>query len=66
MASTVFEVLREKLEEDIRSREISLGEGRAEDYAAYAGLSGVINGLKMAVGHVNKLERSAMTEEDDD
>ena len=65
MANTVFEVLKEKLEEDIRSREIALGEGRAKDFAEYAGLSGLINGLKMAVGHVNKLERAAMEEEDD-
>lgn len=65
MAKTVFDVLREKLQESIDSCEESLVGGSAKDYAQYREICGVIRGLTTAIRELQDLSRNYMEDEDD-
>jgi hypothetical protein len=65
MAKTVFDVLREKLQESVDSCEESLVSGAAKDYAQYREICGVIRGLTTAIRELQDLSRNYMEDEDD-
>ena len=60
--TTVFEVLFEKIDEDIESVSGAVANGSAKTYDEYQKLCGVIKGLNAAKAHVEDLRRT--TEED--
>jgi hypothetical protein len=65
MAKTVFDVLKEKLQEQQRSCEESLVSGAAKDYAQYREICGVIRGLTSAIREIEDLSRNFLEDEDD-
>jgi hypothetical protein len=62
MAKTVFDVLRERIEEQRSSAVEFLSGGSSKDYAEYRELCGVIRGLDTALSHMEDLLRSHMEE----
>lgn len=65
MASTVFDVLTEKITEEITALESSLANGSAKDYAEYSHTCGKVRGLRTAHSFVIDLSRSYMEDDDD-
>lgn len=65
MAKTVFDVLKEKLQEQQRSCEESLVAGSAKDFAQYREICGVIRGLTAAIREIEDLSRNFLDDEDD-
>jgi hypothetical protein len=66
MATTVFDVLIEKLEEQLTSTKESLCDGGAKNEAEYRELCGFIRGLRTAQREVKDLSRNFMEEDDDE
>lgn len=66
MAKTVFDVLNERLDEQISSATDFLKSGGAKDYAQYREVYGLIRGLEAAKSHSTDLLRNHMMENDDD
>ena len=64
MAKTVFDVLKEKIEDDKSSALEFLGSGGAKDFAQYKEVVGLIRGLEASKSYVEDLSRNYM--EDDD
>ena len=65
MATTVFDVLKEKYLDDITARESSLAAGSAKDFAEYSHQCGTVRGLRIALAHVEDLARAYMEDDDD-
>jgi hypothetical protein len=65
MATTVFDVLNEKLTELRGSSEEFLNSGGPKDFAEYREVCGVIRGLNIALREVQDLSRNNMEDEDD-
>tara|TARA_R110000744_G_scaffold10048_4_gene31640 strand:+ start:367 stop:570 length:204 start_codon:yes stop_codon:yes gene_type:complete len=64
MAKTVFDVLKDKIEDDISSAQSFLTAGSSKDYAHYREVVGLIRGLEASKSYVEDLSRNYM--EDDD
>ena len=64
MAKTVFDVLTNKLDEDMSSATQFLAGGSAKDFAGYKEIVGLIRGLEASKQHIEDLSRNYM--EDDD
>lgn len=56
--TTVFEVLKDKVDDEIKSIESALSSGSAKSYDEYQKLCGVIKGLNIAKTHVEDLRRT--------
>jgi|TARA_R110000803_G_scaffold77194_4_gene142066 hypothetical protein len=65
MATTVFDVLKERIEDQRSSAVEFLSGGSSKDYAEYKELCGLIRGLDSALSHMEDLLQS-YTEENDD
>ena len=65
MAKTVFDVLKEKLEDDKSSAQKFLGGGGSKDFAAYKEVVGLIRGLEAGINYVEDLAKNYMDNEDD-
>ena len=65
MVTTVFDVLREKIEEDKSSASEFLNSGGAKDYSQYKEITGTIRGLNACLNHVNDLSRNYLEDDDD-
>jgi len=65
MAKTVFDVLREKIEDDMSSASNFLGNGGAKDFAQYKEITGMLRGLTSCMNHVNDLSRNYLEDDDD-
>ena len=65
MAKTVFDVLNDKLQEQVRSCEESLVAGSAKDYANYREVVGLLRGLEVSKQFVEDLSRNFMDDDDD-
>jgi hypothetical protein len=65
MATTVFDVLNEKLTEQKRSSEEFLNSGGCKDFAEYREVCGVIRGLNIALREVGDLSRNYMEDDDE-
>lgn len=58
MAKTIFDVLKDKLEEDRSSALQFLGGGGAKDFAQYKEVTGMVRGLETCIGYVEDLSRN--------
>jgi len=58
MPKTVFDVLKDKLQESVDSCEESLVSGAAKDYAQYREICGVIRGLTTAIQEIEDLAKN--------
>lgn len=65
MAKTVFDVLRDGLEDEILRVRGYLAEGKASDYATYKELCGVVRGLTHAVAAIADLEQNYLDADND-
>jgi len=65
LAKTVFEVLRNRLEDEISRVQDYLSEGKVSDYATYKELCGVIRGLTHAVDAISDLEQNYLDQDND-
>tara|TARA_R110000803_G_scaffold109208_4_gene177592 strand:+ start:1663 stop:1860 length:198 start_codon:yes stop_codon:yes gene_type:complete len=65
MAKTVFDVLVNKLDEDVSSATQFLAGGSAKDFAGYKEIVGLIRGLEASKQHIEDLSRNYMEEDDD-
>lgn len=65
MAKTVFDVLKDKLEEKIKASQEFLGSGGAQDYPEYREVCGLIRGLETAFREIEDLSRNFMDDNDE-
>jgi hypothetical protein len=65
MATTVFDVLVKKLDEDISSATSFLSGGSAKDFAGYKEIVGLVRGLEASKQHIEDLARNYMDEENE-
>ncbi len=63
MATTVLDVLMEKIDDGVKNTEYYLAAGNAKDYAQYKETVGVIRGLKSAKDFIAEMQTHL---EDDD
>ena len=65
MAKTVFDVLKNKIDEDISSAQSFLSAGSSKDYANYREVVGLIRGLEASKSYVEDLAQNYMENDDD-
>ena len=65
MAKTVFDVLKDQIEEQRSSAVEFLSRGSPKDYAEYRELCGVVRGLDATLSYMEDLLRSHMDDNDD-
>ena len=65
MSTTVFDVLRSKIEADMSSATEFLGNGGAKDFAQYKEITGMLRGLTSCLNHVNDLSRNYLDDDND-
>lgn len=65
MAKTVFDVLIDKMQEDIRASVEFLVAGSAKDYAEYREVVGRVRGLRLGISVTEDLKRSQMEDDDE-
>ena len=66
MAKTIFDVLKDKLEEDRSSALQFLGGGGARDFAQYKEVTGMVRGLETCMNYVEDLSHNMDNDDDDD
>ena len=65
MAKTVFDVLKDKIDDDISSAQSFLNAGSAKDYADYREVVGLIRGLEASKQYVDDLSQNYMDNDND-
>jgi len=65
VAKTVFDVLIEKINDDLSSAQDFLNAGSAKDYANYREIVGLIRGLEASKSFIEDLSRNYMDDDDD-
>lgn len=65
MAKTVFDVLKDKIDDDISSAQSFLNAGSAKDYADYREVVGLIRGLEATKSYIEDLAKNYMDDDDD-
>jgi hypothetical protein len=65
MARTVFDVLTERIDEEISSAKVFLSGGSAKDYPQYKEIVGLIRGLRASKEYIEDLSRNYMDNDDD-
>tara|TARA_R100001369_G_C3257942_1_gene157489 strand:- start:459 stop:656 length:198 start_codon:yes stop_codon:yes gene_type:complete len=65
MAKTVFDVLKERIEEQRSSAIAFLANGSPKDFSEYRELCGVIRGLDATLSHIEDLSRNFLEEDND-
>ena len=65
MAKTVFDVLKDKIDDDISSAQSFLNAGSPKDYANYREVVGLIRGLEVGNTHIEDLSRNYMEDDHD-
>jgi|TARA_R110000772_G_scaffold3241_7_gene11704 hypothetical protein len=65
VAKTVFDVLTQKIDEDVSSATQFLAGGSAKDFAGYKEIVGLIRGLEASKQYVEDLSRNYMDEDND-
>jgi|TARA_R110000782_G_scaffold93934_1_gene177543 hypothetical protein len=58
MAKTIFDVLKDKLEEDKSSALQFLASGGAKDFSQYKEVTGMVRGLETCMNYVEDLSRN--------
>lgn len=65
MAKTVFDVLKDKIDDDISSAQSFLNAGSPKDYANYREVVGLIRGLEASKSYMEDLAKNYMDDDDD-
>jgi hypothetical protein len=65
VAKTVFDVLTQKIDEDVSSATQFLAGGSAKDFAGYKEIVGLIRGLEASKQYVEDLSRNYMDKDND-
>ena len=65
MAKTVFDVLKDKINDDISSAQSFLNAGSPKDYANYREVVGLIRGLEASKSYIEDLAKNDMEDDDD-
>ena len=65
MAKTVFDVLKDRINDDISSAQSFLNAGSPKDYANYREVVGLIRGLEASKSYIEDLSRNFMESDDD-
>jgi len=65
MAKTIFDVLKDKIEEDKSSALEFLGGGGAKDYSQYSEVTGLIRGLETCLSYMEDLSRNYLENDND-
>ena len=65
MATTVFDVLKQQLEEQRKSSIQFLTSGGPKDLAQYKEVTGLIRGLDASLSYISDLSRNYMEDDDD-
>ena len=65
MAKTVFDVLKDKSDDDISSAQSFLNAGSPKDYANYREVVGLIRGLEATKSYIEDLAKNYMDDDDD-
>ncbi len=65
MAKTVFDVLNERIDEQVSSAQVFLSSGSAKDFANYREVVGLLRGLEISKQFVEDLSRNYMDDDDD-
>ena len=66
MAKTIFDVLKDKLEEDKSSALQFLASGGAKDFSQYKEVTGMVRGLETCMNYVEDLSRNMDNDDDED
>jgi len=64
MAKTVFDVLKERIEEQESSAMKFLADGGPKDYAEYRNVCGLLRGLQVALSYIEDLSRNYLEGDD--
>ena len=64
MARTVFDVLKERIEEQESSAMEFLADGGPKDYAEYRNVCGLLRGLQVALSYIEDLSRNYLEGDD--
>ena len=65
MAKTVFDVLKNKIDEDILSAQSFLTAGSPKDYAEFREVVGLIRGLGASKSYIEDLAKNYMDDDND-
>ena len=65
MTKTVFDVLKEKIEEDKAAAMNFLGGGGVKDFAQYKEVTGLIRGLNASLSYITDLSQNYLRDDDD-
>ncbi len=65
MAKTVFDVLKDRINDDISSAQSFLNAGSPKDYANYREVVGLIRGLEASKSYIEDLAKNYMEDDDD-
>jgi hypothetical protein len=65
VAKTIFDVLKDKIEEDKTSAANFLNNGGAKDFSQYKEITGMIRGLNACLQNVEDLSRNYLDDDDD-
>tara|TARA_R100001460_G_scaffold33742_3_gene65951 strand:+ start:1100 stop:1297 length:198 start_codon:yes stop_codon:yes gene_type:complete len=65
MAKTVFDVLKDRINDDISSAQSFLNAGSPKDYANYREVVGLIRGLEATKYYIEDLAKNYMDDDDD-
>ena len=65
MAKTVFDVLKDKIDDDISSAQSFLNAGSPKGYANYREVVGLIRGLEATKSYIEDLAKNYMDDDDD-
>lgn len=65
MAKTVFDVLKDKIDDDISSAQSFLTAGSPKDYANYREVVGLIRGLEATKSYIEDLAKNYMDDDYD-
>ena len=64
MAKTVFDVLKERIEEQESSAMEFLADGGPKDYAEYRNVCGLLRGLQVTLSYIEDLSRNYLEGDD--
>jgi len=65
MAKTIFQVLEERITEEIDIAQETMGGGSVKDFSEYKELCGLIRGLRTALREVRDLAKNFMEDDND-
>ena len=65
MAKTVFDVLKDRINDDISSAQSFLAAGSPKEYASYREVVGLIRGLEATKSYIEDLAKNYMDDDDD-